>query len=151
MWLRHHLGARSGVAERPDRRVRRFALEDRSRSFAQTLTRHCGGRQIPLAGRSSAAWASPIAARQRPWPSREWDAWRIYDAVQTETGEVPLKPSDVPVLVLAVLHSLKSTAGRSHSPPASSQCQSRAGDEAIRPIICSSQWRAAATFDNTGV
>lgn len=87
----------------------------------------------------------------RPWPSREWDAWRIYDAFQTETGEVPIKPSDVPVLVRAELRSLKSTAWRSHSPPASSQCQSRAGDEAIRPIICSSQWRAAATFDNTGV
>lgn len=43
-------------------------------------------------------------------PSREWDAWRIYDAVQTETGEVPLKPSDDPVLLRAVLHSLKSTA-----------------------------------------
>lgn len=43
-------------------------------------------------------------------PSREWDAWRIYDTVQTETGEVPLKPSDDPVLLRAVLHSLKSTA-----------------------------------------
>lgn len=43
-------------------------------------------------------------------PSREWDAWRIYDAVQTETGKVPLKPSDDPVLLRAVLHSLKSTA-----------------------------------------
>ncbi|WP_187588339.1 P-loop NTPase fold protein [Gordonia sp. OPL2] len=43
-------------------------------------------------------------------PSREWDAWRIYDAVQTETGEVPLKPSDDPVLLRAVLHSLRSTA-----------------------------------------
>ncbi|MGO2933728.1 KAP family P-loop NTPase fold protein [Microbacterium sp.] len=43
-------------------------------------------------------------------PSREWDAWRIYDTLQTETGEVPLKPSDDPVLLRAVLHSLKSTA-----------------------------------------
>lgn len=41
-------------------------------------------------------------------PGREWDAWRIYDTVQTETGEVPLKPSDDPVLLRAVLHSLKS-------------------------------------------
>ncbi|MBT1585315.1 KAP family P-loop NTPase fold protein [Curtobacterium flaccumfaciens] len=43
-------------------------------------------------------------------PSREWDAWRIYDTVQTETGEVPLGPSDDPVLLLAVLRSLQSTA-----------------------------------------
>lgn len=43
-------------------------------------------------------------------PSREWDAWRIYDAVQTRTGEAPLKPSDDPVLLQAVLRSLKSTA-----------------------------------------
>lgn len=43
-------------------------------------------------------------------PSREWDAWRIYDAVQTVTGETPLKPSDDPLLLRAVLHSLKSTA-----------------------------------------
>lgn len=43
-------------------------------------------------------------------PSREWDAWRIYDAVQTVTGETPLKPSDDPLLQRAVLHSLKSTA-----------------------------------------
>lgn len=43
-------------------------------------------------------------------PSREWDAWRIYDAVQTITGETPLKPSDDPLLLRAVLHSLKSTA-----------------------------------------
>lgn len=43
-------------------------------------------------------------------PPREWDAWRIYDTVQTETGEVPLGPSDDPVLLLAVLRSLQSTA-----------------------------------------
>lgn len=43
-----------------------------------------------------------------PW--REWDAWRIYDAVQTATGEVPLASNDDPVLLRAVLHSLKSTA-----------------------------------------
>lgn len=43
-------------------------------------------------------------------PSREWDAWRIYDAVRTKTGKPPLKPSDDPVLLRAVVHSLKSTA-----------------------------------------
>lgn len=43
-------------------------------------------------------------------PKREWDAWRIYDAVQTETGKQPLKPSDDPVLLRAVLYSLRSTA-----------------------------------------
>lgn len=43
-------------------------------------------------------------------PSREWDAWRIYDAVQSVTGEPPLKASDEPVLLRVVLRSLKSTA-----------------------------------------
>ena len=43
-------------------------------------------------------------------PSREWDAWRVYDAVQTTTGKLPLKPGDDPVLLRSVLHSLKSTA-----------------------------------------
>jgi len=43
-------------------------------------------------------------------PSREWDAWRIYDAVQSVTGEPPLKASDESVLLRAVLRSLKSTA-----------------------------------------
>lgn len=43
-------------------------------------------------------------------PEREWDAWRIYDALQTHTGKTPLKPSGDPALLRAVLHSLKSTA-----------------------------------------
>lgn len=43
-------------------------------------------------------------------PAREWDAWRIYDAIQTQTRKTPLKPSDDPVLLRAVLHSLKSAA-----------------------------------------
>lgn len=43
-------------------------------------------------------------------PTREWDAWRIYDAVQTHTGTTPLNPSDDPILIRAVLRSLKSTA-----------------------------------------
>lgn len=43
-------------------------------------------------------------------PSREWDAWRIYDAIQSETGDPPLKPNDDPGLLRAVLHSLKTTA-----------------------------------------
>ncbi|PPF23654.1 KAP family P-loop NTPase fold protein [Rathayibacter rathayi] len=42
--------------------------------------------------------------------SREWDAWRIYDAVLTKTGKAPLKPGDDPLLLRAVLYSLKSTA-----------------------------------------
>lgn len=45
-------------------------------------------------------------------PAREWDAWRIYDAAQTATGDAPLAPSDDPVLLLAVVRSLRST---SHS------------------------------------
>lgn len=43
-------------------------------------------------------------------PAREWDAWRIYDAVATQTGGTPLNPSDDPVLLRAVLRSLKSAA-----------------------------------------
>ena len=43
-------------------------------------------------------------------PAREWDAWRIYDAIKTQTGMRPLKPSDDPVLLRAVLRSLKSAA-----------------------------------------
>lgn len=43
-------------------------------------------------------------------PSREWDAWRIYDAVQTATGEPPLSSDDDPILLRSVLRSLKSTA-----------------------------------------
>lgn len=43
-------------------------------------------------------------------PAREWDAWRIYDAIRTQTGKTPLKPSDDPVLLRAVLRSLKSAA-----------------------------------------
>ncbi len=43
-------------------------------------------------------------------PAREWDAWRVYDAIQSHTGKTPLKPSDDPVLLRAVLRSLKSTA-----------------------------------------
>lgn len=43
-------------------------------------------------------------------PPREWDAWRIYDAIQTVTGETPLKPTDTPLLLQAVLNSLKSSA-----------------------------------------
>lgn len=43
-------------------------------------------------------------------PFREWDAWRIYAAVQAETGEVPLKPDGDPALLRSVMYSLKSTA-----------------------------------------
>lgn len=43
-------------------------------------------------------------------PQREWDAWRIYDAVHKATGEAPLTSSDDPVLLRAILRSLKSTA-----------------------------------------
>lgn len=47
-------------------------------------------------------------------PAREWDAWRIYDAIMTATGKAPLTASSDPVIVNAVLESLRSTA-RSHS------------------------------------
>jgi hypothetical protein len=42
-------------------------------------------------------------------PSREWDAWRIYNAILEQTGTAPLAPTDDPILLLAVLQSLKST------------------------------------------
>lgn len=41
-------------------------------------------------------------------PAREWDAWRIYNAIQSRTGKTPLEPSDDPVLLRAVLRSVKS-------------------------------------------
>ena len=47
-------------------------------------------------------------------PQREWDAWRIYNAVHKATGEAPLTSAENPVLLRAILHSLKTTA-RSHS------------------------------------
>lgn len=43
-------------------------------------------------------------------PEREWDAWRIYDAIQSQTGKTPLALSDDPVLLRAVLRSVKSVA-----------------------------------------
>src|SRR5699024_1995393 len=43
-------------------------------------------------------------------PEREWDAWRIYDAIQSPTGNTPLALSDDPVLLRAVLRSVKSVA-----------------------------------------
>ena len=42
-------------------------------------------------------------------PAREWNAWRIYDAIMTATGKAPLKANSEPALVNAVLNSLKST------------------------------------------
>lgn len=43
-------------------------------------------------------------------PEREWDAWRIYDAVLDATGESPLTAASDPVLIRSVLRSAKSTA-----------------------------------------
>ncbi|SDM71680.1 KAP family P-loop NTPase fold protein [Actinomyces ruminicola] len=63
-----------------------------------------------FAGRILKNFVERLQGVSPPEPSREWDAWRIYDAVQAETGELPLKPDDDPALLRAVLHSLKSTA-----------------------------------------
>lgn len=43
-------------------------------------------------------------------PDREWDAWRIYDAVRDATGKAPLTAASDPILVRSVLLSAKSTA-----------------------------------------
>ncbi|WP_157485190.1 hypothetical protein [Frigoribacterium sp. Leaf8] len=43
-------------------------------------------------------------------PEREWDAWRIYDAVRDSTDEAPLSAAMDPVLIRSVLRSAKSTA-----------------------------------------
>ena len=43
-------------------------------------------------------------------PEREWDAWRIYDAVRDLTGKAPLTGASDPVLIRSVLRSAKSTA-----------------------------------------
>jgi predicted KAP-like P-loop ATPase len=42
-------------------------------------------------------------------PSREWDAWRIYDVIQKKTGKASISSMDDPLLLKAVLCSLKST------------------------------------------
>jgi predicted KAP-like P-loop ATPase len=42
-------------------------------------------------------------------PSREWDAWRIYNAIKDASGKAPLTAKADPVLLSAVLRSLKST------------------------------------------
>lgn len=43
-------------------------------------------------------------------PAREWDAWRIYDAVRDATGKAPLTATTDAVLIRSVLWSAKSTA-----------------------------------------
>ncbi|MCT9872006.1 KAP family P-loop NTPase fold protein [Paenarthrobacter aurescens] len=43
-------------------------------------------------------------------PSREWDAWRIYNAVRLSTGNPPLSDETDPLLALSVIRSVKSTA-----------------------------------------
>jgi hypothetical protein len=43
-------------------------------------------------------------------PEREWDAWRIYDAVRDSTGKAPLTAAADPVLIRSVLRSARSTA-----------------------------------------
>lgn len=43
-------------------------------------------------------------------PAREWDAWRIYRAVQDTVGEAPLTAAADSVLIRSVLWSAKSTA-----------------------------------------
>lgn len=42
-------------------------------------------------------------------PSREWNAWRVYDLVKETSGSSPLVDASSPSLTLAVINSLKST------------------------------------------
>ena len=49
-------------------------------------------------------------------PSREWDAWRIYYEVGKKTHKVPLNPGEDPILLLAVLYSLRFTLPQSLNP-----------------------------------
>ncbi len=49
-------------------------------------------------------------------PSREWDAWRIYYEVGKKTHKVPLNPGEDPILLLAVLYSLRFTLLQSLNP-----------------------------------
>ncbi|MDQ1136294.1 putative KAP-like P-loop ATPase [Microbacterium sp. SORGH_AS 1204] len=55
-------------------------------------------------------FVSRLQASPPAEPEREWDAWRIYDAVRDATGESPLTAASDPVLVRSVLRSAKSTA-----------------------------------------
>ncbi|QNE42598.1 NTPase KAP [Frigoribacterium sp. NBH87] len=43
-------------------------------------------------------------------PEREWDAWRIYDALRESTGESPLTAESDPVIIRSILRSTRSTA-----------------------------------------
>lgn len=43
-------------------------------------------------------------------PAREWDAWRIYGAIQDATGKAPLTATADPLLIRSILWSAKSTA-----------------------------------------
>ena len=49
-------------------------------------------------------------------PLREWDAWRIYYEVGKKTHKVPLNPGEDPILLLAVLYSLRFTLQQSLNP-----------------------------------
>ena len=49
-------------------------------------------------------------------PLREWDAWRIYYEVGKKTHKVPLNPGENPILLLAVLYSLRFTLQQSLNP-----------------------------------
>ncbi|GAB2513287.1 KAP family P-loop domain protein [Paramicrobacterium agarici] len=55
-------------------------------------------------------FVSRLKATPPAEPEREWDAWRIYDAVRDSTGKAPLTASSDPVLIRSVLRSAKSTA-----------------------------------------
>lgn len=64
----------------------------------------------PFAEQLQTEFVARVQKTPPPEPAREWDAWRVYDAVKTATGKAPLAPSMDPVLLRALLHSVKSSA-----------------------------------------
>jgi predicted KAP-like P-loop ATPase len=59
--------------------------------------------------RAIRALARRVLTRPPTHPSREWDAWRVFDLVKQTTGESPAATDPDPELTLAILKSLKST------------------------------------------
>jgi predicted KAP-like P-loop ATPase len=63
----------------------------------------------PFAQQLETGFAERVQKAPPANPSREWDAWRIYDAIKDATGKAPLSPSGDPVLLRAVLRSVRTT------------------------------------------
>jgi len=64
----------------------------------------------PFANQLQDEFVSRLQETPPAEPEREWDAWRIYDAIKDATAKAPLTATADPVLIRSVLRSAKSTA-----------------------------------------